>query len=112
VEAIMKPNALLGSVIAGARPVELDGDDLTVAFDSSAPFMKKKAEDADNRMAVAAVLRELTGRRLRLSYELRELESVPEGGLSEEEWVARFVDELDAQELAGQPAGATSPEKG
>ncbi len=62
VEAIMKPNALLGSVIAGARPVELEGDELTVAFDSSSPFMKKKAEDADNRMAVASVLRELTGR--------------------------------------------------
>jgi DNA polymerase-3 subunit gamma/tau len=110
VEAIMKPNALLGSVIAGARPVELEGDELTVAFDSSAPFMKKKAEDADNRMAVAGVLRELTGRRLRLSYELRELEEVPGAGYSEEEWVARFMTELDAQELAGHPAGAS--EKG
>ncbi len=104
----MKPNALLGSVIAGARPVELEGDELTVAFDSSSPFMKKKAEDADNRMAVASVLRELTGRRLRLSYELRELESPP--GYTEEEWVARFMSELDAEELAGHPAGAS--EKG
>lgn len=108
----MKPNALLGSVIAGARPVELHGDELTVAFDSSAPFMKKKAEDADNRMAVATVLRELTGRRLRLSYELRELQSAPADGLSEDEWVARFMHELDAQELAGHPAGANPSEKG
>jgi DNA polymerase III subunit gamma/tau len=117
VEAIMKPNALLGSVIAGARPVELEGDELTVAFDSSAPFMKKKAEDADNRMAVATVLRELTGRRLRLSYELRELESVPGAGYTEEEWVARFMEELDAEELEGHPAAAaattaTQSEKG
>jgi DNA polymerase-3 subunit gamma/tau len=112
VEAIMKPNALLGSVIAGAQPVELDGDELTVAFDSSSPFMKKKAEDADNRMAVATVLRELTGRRLRLSYELRELESVPGAIYTEEEWVARFMTELDAEELAGQPAGASTSEKG
>jgi DNA polymerase III subunit gamma/tau len=110
VEAIMKPNALLGSVIAGALPVELEGDELTVAFDSSSPFMKKKAEDADNRMAVATVLRELTGRRLRLSYELRELESPPAAGYTDEEWVARFMTELDAEELAGHPAGAS--EKG
>jgi hypothetical protein len=110
VEAIMKPNALLGSVIAGARPVELEGDELTVAFDSSSPFMKKKAEDADNRMAVATVLRELTGRRLRLSYELREFESPPAAGYTDEEWVARFMTELDAEELAGHPAGAS--EKG
>jgi DNA polymerase-3 subunit gamma/tau len=113
VEAIMKPNALLGSVIAGARPVELDGDELTVAFDSSAPFMKKKAEDPDNRIAVATALQELTGRRLRLSYELRELESSPGAGYSEEEWVARFMQELDAEELEGHPAAATpTGEKG
>ena len=113
VEAIMKPNALLGSVIAGARPVELEGDELTVAFDSSAPFMKKKAEDPDNRMAVATALQELTGRRLRLSYELRELESSPGAGYTEEEWVARFMDELDAEELEGHPAAATpTGEKG
>jgi hypothetical protein len=109
----MKPNALLGSVIAGARPVELDGDELTVAFDSSAPFMKKKAEDPDNRIAVATALQELTGRRLRLSYELRELESSPGAGYSEEEWVARFMQELDAEELEGHPAAATpTGEKG
>ncbi|HEY7829663.1 MAG TPA: DNA polymerase III subunit gamma/tau [Solirubrobacteraceae bacterium] len=108
VEAIMKPNALLAHVIAEARPVGLEGDELTVAFDSSAPFMKKKAEDPDNRMVVSAALRELTGRRLRLSYELRELESAPGGGLSEEEWVARFIEELDAEELEGHPAVAAT----
>ncbi len=112
VDAIMKPNALLAHVIAEARPVDLEGDELTVAFDSSAPFMKKKAEDPDNRMVVSAALRELTGRRLRLSYELRELESSPSTGLSEEEWVARFIEELDAEELEGHPASATSSEKG
>ena len=117
VDAIMKPNALLAHVIAEARPVDLEGDELTVAFDSSAPFMKKKAEDPDNRMVVAQALRELTGRRLRLSYELRELETAPGAGYSEEEWVARFIEELDAEELeghpaTGHPATATPSEKG
>jgi DNA polymerase III subunit gamma/tau len=108
VDAIMKPNALLAHVIAEARPVDLEGDELTVAFDAASPFMKKKAEDPDNRMVVAQALRELTGRRLRLSYELRELESSPGGGYTEEEWVARFIEELDAEELEGHPASATS----
>ena len=111
VDAIMKPNALLAHVIAEARPVDLQDDELTVAFDSSAPFMKKKAEDPDNRMAVAQALRELTGRRLRLSYELRELESAPGAGYSEEEWVARFIQELDAEELEGHPAATDELER-
>jgi hypothetical protein len=106
VEAIMKvPNAMLAAAIAEARPVGLEGEELKVAFDSSIPFMKKKAEDPKNRMLVATALHELTGRRLRPSYELRELaEGLPaEGvGCSEEEWVARFIEELDAEELAPQ----------
>jgi DNA polymerase III subunit gamma/tau len=105
VEAIMRvPNAMLAAAIAEARPVGLEGEELTVAFDSSIPFMKKKAEDPENRSLVATALRELTGRRLRPSYELRELAELPGGGVvcSEEEWVARFIDELDAKELAPQ----------
>ena len=85
----------------------------TVAFDASAPFMKKKAEDPDNRMTVTEALRDLTGRRLRLSYELRELEpSNPTMARTEEEWVARFMQELDAEELDGHPQAAPAGEKG
>ncbi len=106
VDAIMKvPNAMLAAAIAEARPVGIEGEELTVAFDSSTPFMKKKAEDPENRTLVAAALRELTGRRLRPCYELRELAAI--GGAngaaavcSEEEWVARFIEELDAEELS------------
>jgi DNA polymerase-3 subunit gamma/tau len=107
VDAILKvPNAMLAAAIAEARPVGIEGEELTVAFDSSIPFMKKKAEDPENRTLVAAALRELTGRRLRPSYELRELAATPgaAAAYSEEEWVARFIDELDAEELAPEPS--------
>ena len=106
VDAIMKvPNAMLAAAIAEARPVGIAGEELTVAFDSSTPFMKKKAEDPENRTLVAAALRELTGRRLRPCYELRELAAIGGGNgaaavCSEEEWVARFIEELDAEELS------------
>jgi DNA polymerase III subunit gamma/tau len=101
-------NALLGALIEEAQPVDAADGQLTVAFASSAPFLKKKAEDPANRAAVTAALGNVTGGRWRLSYELRgELDSdereepVPS---SEEEWVRRFMDEFDAEELP--PTGA------
>ena len=50
----------------------MTGEDLTVAFSATAPFLKKKAENPDNRAAVTAALQDVTGRRWRLSYELHE----------------------------------------
>jgi DNA polymerase-3 subunit gamma/tau len=96
-------NALLGALIAEAEPIALDGEELTVAFAPSAQFLRKKAEDPANRATVSDAVGEITGRRLRLSYELREgLEDRAEGGEargSEEELVRRFMEEFDAEEL-------------
>jgi DNA polymerase-3 subunit gamma/tau len=105
-------NALLGACIEEARPVEVTGEDLTVAFAATAPFLKKKAENPENRAAVTAALRDVTGRRWRLSYELHEGLELEDGELSEEEWLKRFIDEFDAEELPGDwaPAeGGNSP---
>jgi DNA polymerase III subunit gamma/tau len=104
IDLVRAENALLGACIEEARPVEVTGEDLTVAFSATAPFLKKKAENADNRAAVTAALHDVTGRRWRLSYELQE-EMAAQGDAparSEEEWVRRFVDELDAEELPGE----------
>jgi DNA polymerase-3 subunit gamma/tau len=105
IDLVRAENALLGACIEEARPVEVTGEDLTVAFASTAPFLKKKAENADNRAAVTAALHDVTGRRWRLSYELKE-ELAGQGDVpvarSEEEWVRRFVDEFDAEELPGE----------
>jgi DNA polymerase III subunit gamma/tau len=114
VELVRGENALVGAVIGEARPVGVDGDDLTLAFATTAPFLKKKAEDPNNRMIVGKALQAVTGRRWRLSYELREAPGA-EGPAqpqerSEEDWIRRFMDEFDAEEVPDEwepdPAGA------
>jgi hypothetical protein len=112
VELVKGENGLLGALIAEAWPVAVEGEDLTLAFAASAQFLKKKAEDPANRMTVGEALRAVTGVRWRLSYELREdgAGGQPAGGgeLSEEDWVRRFIEEFDAEEI---PA-VTTNEKG
>jgi DNA polymerase-3 subunit gamma/tau len=112
VELVRGENALLGAVICEAQPVAVDGEDLTLAFASTAQFLKKKAEDRDYRAAVSEALRAVAGGRWRLSYELREEQAAADPSespaRSEEEWVARFMREFDAEELTedGEPVDA------
>ncbi len=108
VELVGAENKLLSAVLKDARPVALSEGELTVAFASTASFLKKKAEDSAHRAAVSEALRQLTGdRRLRVAYELREELPPPAQGeapgtpRTEEEWVACFKEELDAEELVG-----------
>jgi len=116
VDLVRDGNAMLGACIQDARPVEVTGEDLTVAF--GAPFLKKKAEKPDNRAAVTAALHDVTGRRWRLSYELHDGIGSADGDesapLSEQEWVQRFIDEFDAEELADEvdPARGGEPRDG
>jgi DNA polymerase-3 subunit gamma/tau len=114
VDLVRTDNALLGACIEEARPVEVTGEDLTVAFSATAPFLKKKAENPDNRAAVTAALRDVTGRRWRLSYELHDELVGDEGGgpgaLSEEQWLKRFIDEFDAEELPSEDAARANGE--
>jgi DNA polymerase-3 subunit gamma/tau len=106
VELVRRDHALLGALVAEAWPVAVDGEDLTLAFASTAQFLKKKAEGPTNRMAVGEALRAVAGGRWRLSYELRDEPSgrdQPEQGEpSEEEWVKRFMEEFDAEEIGGE----------
>jgi DNA polymerase III subunit gamma/tau len=105
VDLVRGENGLLGAVIGEARPVAVDGEDLTLAFASTAQFLKKKAEDPGYRAAVGEALRAVAGGRWRLSYELREELAGEDGPVagerSEEEWVARFMEEFDAEEVTG-----------
>ena len=121
VELVRGENALLGALIAEARPVAATGDEVILAFATTAQFLKKKAEDPANRMTVGEAMRAITGTRWRLSYELREApaQDRPPGEESEEDWVRRFMTEFEAEELAGewpsegaQAAGDTPAEPG
>ncbi len=104
VDIVRASNAMIAAAIADARPVAVVGEDLTVAFASSAAFLKKKAEHPDNRAIVSDALCQVTGGRWRLSYELLETgahaaseQEVP----TEVEWVRRFLQVFDAEELRG-----------
>jgi DNA polymerase-3 subunit gamma/tau len=104
VELVRAEHALLGAVIADARPVALDGTELTLAFSATAQFYRKKAEDPANRAIVGEALRSLAPGRWRLSYELRDVpgDQRPDAEeLSEEELVTRFINEFDAEEVPG-----------
>jgi len=106
VDLVRGENGLLGALIAQARPVAVDGEDLTLAFAATDQFLKKKAEDPANRVTVGEALRAIAGGRWRLSYELREElveEDRPQAPAhSEEEWLRRFKDEFDAEEIPGE----------
>jgi DNA polymerase III subunit gamma/tau len=121
VDLVRSEHALLGAVIGEARPVAVDGEELTLAYPFTAEFYKKKAEDPANRAAVGEALGALAGGRWKLRYELRDTPGAPgEQGppaRSEEEWVARFMEEFDAEELTDAQdergaQAATSNEKG
>ncbi len=121
VDLVRSEHALLGAVIGEARPVAVDGEELTLAYPFAAEFYKKKAEDPANRAAVGEALGALAGGRWKLRYELRDTPaSEGEQGSparSEEEWVARFMEEFDAEELTDAQdergaQAATSNEKG
>jgi DNA polymerase III subunit gamma/tau len=102
-ESVRADHGLLGAVCDEAVPARLTEQELTLAFASTAPFLKRKAEDPDNRAMLIDTLQRLTGRRYRVSFELRE--DLPQrdgsgaGPATEEEIMARLVAELDAEEL-------------
>ncbi|MCW2971490.1 MAG: dnaX [Solirubrobacterales bacterium] len=117
IDLVRRDHAMLGAVIEAARPVAVDGEDLTLAFASTAQFLKKKAEVRANREAVGEALQAVTGGGWRLSYELRDepagQEESQAGEDSEEEWVRRFMEQFDAEEIPGEwDEGPDSPRRG
>ncbi len=103
-------NVLCASVLAESRPVELRAGELTVAFPLGSEFLRRKADTASYRECVMEALKAVTGQAPTLAYELRELEQgmAAAGGtdgpgdpppLTEDEWIARFVTEFDAEEI-------------
>ncbi len=111
IETIGADFSLLAAALRNARPVELDGSMLTVAFAQDDSFNRRMAsESADHRRALGEALAALTGAPLRLTFELRDLgepDAPPE--LAGDELVARIVREFDAEEIAAEPAQDAEP---
>jgi DNA polymerase-3 subunit gamma/tau len=101
-DTVRAGNAMLGAVVDVARPVELAGDRLVLAFGEDDPFLRQKAEERATRNALAEAVRAVTGHALTFSYELRAGQGSPAPpALSEDELVARLKDEFGAEELPG-----------
>jgi DNA polymerase III subunit gamma/tau len=94
---------MLATALDAARPVEIGSSGkLTLAFPVGASFLKRKAEQDDYRRAAAEAVRTITGARVALRYELRDVvqgEEPTDTALSGEELVRRFIEEFDAEEI-------------
>ncbi|MGH2852147.1 MAG: hypothetical protein ACRDLP_16220, partial [Solirubrobacteraceae bacterium] len=100
-DTVKASNPMLGAVVDEARPVELDGDRLVLAFAEDAAFQCRKAEERANRVALSEAMRTVTGCTLTLTYELRagDAPATP-ASLTEDELVARLLDEFGAELMA------------
>ena len=100
-ESLEAESPMLAAMLRAARPVELAGEGLTLAWPQSAAFSKRAAEDPAKRELIAHSIRAVTGASLRLAHELRadaELAQAAEATLSEDELVDRFKHEFSAVE--------------
>jgi len=110
-DAVRSDNGLLAACLAEAHPVEVRGSEVVVAFAEHDTFNRKMADGREHRAAVDDALRGLAGSSLRVVYELRELEedSAPKPP-SEDELVARFKTEFDAEEIVPDDPQPDEPE--
>lgn len=97
VDLVRAENAMVAALLAEARPQELDGEQLRVAFPESASFSKRKAEA--NRQLLESALSRLLERSVRVSFELTDATTAPAGALSEDELLQRLRDEFGAEEV-------------
>jgi DNA polymerase III subunit gamma/tau len=105
-DAVRSENGLLGACLSEARPVELRGRELVVAFAEGDGFNRKLAEGLANRAALEAAVRDLAGGALRVAFELRDLgdgAAVVDRPQSEDELMARLMAEFDAEEIVPDP---------
>jgi DNA polymerase-3 subunit gamma/tau len=101
VDTVRQDNAMLAALLAEARAVEIGERELTLAFPTGAAFLKRKAEQDENRRMATQAWRTISGQSLTLRYELREAGEQGPGtsAMSGEELVRRFIEEFDAEEI-------------
>ena len=95
---VAETNQLLAGCLAEARPIVVEGRDVTLAFTPDCGFQKKKAEGAAERQMLTGAFKELTGVAPRLILETRDAEELgaePEV-LGEDDFIARLRAEFDA----------------
>jgi DNA polymerase III subunit gamma/tau len=109
-EALRADKGALAASLSEAQPVEVRGNQMIVAFAEDDTFNRRMADSPAHRAAVEEALRDLGGRQLRVSYELRDLGVADaEPPPSEDEIVNRFKHAFDAEEIV--PEDEPEPDK-
>jgi DNA polymerase-3 subunit gamma/tau len=95
---------MMAALLADARPLALEADTLVLSYPASASFSKRKIEARANGERLTEALRLVSGRPLLARFEIHEGEAghetpeAPAVRLTEEELIARFKSEFDAEE--------------
>ena len=103
VEAVRTRSIPISTLLAEARPVDLNGDTLTVEFAPAAGFHRAQIEEPKNLALLRDALYEVTGRRLAIetiigaAHEPADAEDPRE--LSEEDVISLLKDTFDAEEV-------------
>jgi DNA polymerase-3 subunit gamma/tau len=96
---------MMAALLADARPVTLEDDVLVLAYPASASFSKRKLEDRSNGQRLGRAVELVAGRPIVVRFEVGEAESETDPAapappaMSEEELIARFKDEFDAEDV-------------
>ena len=104
IDTVRSENALCAALLEDAVPIAVDGMQVTVAFPPSGDFLRRKANDDGYRQCVAMAVRTITGAKPQIAYVLAEAPPADEPLLidsppTDDEWVARFQSEFDAEEI-------------
>jgi DNA polymerase-3 subunit gamma/tau len=95
------------SVLTEARPTALEGGRLMLEFPPAASFHRGLAEEPKNAQILAAVLHEITGRKLAVAFEVGEAPpeeaEAEEEPATEEEIITLMKTTFDAREIKGDP---------
>ena len=95
---------MMAALLADARPLALEDEVLVLSYPASASFSKRKIEDRANGERLGQALRLVSGRPLVARFEIHddtdgdEEPGTPVVRLTEEELIARFKSEFDAEE--------------
>jgi DNA polymerase-3 subunit gamma/tau len=97
-DAVREGNAMVGTILTGARPTALEASRLTLAFPEDAAFAKKRVET--HRELVQSALRGVTGSMLTVAFELSGTREEPVSEeLGHDELIERLRAELGATEV-------------
>ena len=105
VEAVRERSIPVASLLAEARPTELEGDTLTLAFPAEADFHRRQVAEPGNIGVLRDALYEVTGRKLAVVLETGDpdtSEERDEAPLSEDAVISLLKETLDAEEVTDE----------